>query len=80
MVHMVYKKTELKHAEYKILNAMADLLLTHSAMQEVVDRPMEYSGMKMEKMYELVISFFSGEEALGLRGIALSATLSSMML
>lgn len=64
MFCLVYKKDEMKHAGYAILDDLGDPLLYFSAMKETVDMPMEYPGMNVKKQYGFVIPMISGEAAL----------------
>lgn len=53
MVYMAGKKSELSPTGHAIRDGMADPLLSLSAMQEAADKPIEYPGVKVEKLYEL---------------------------
>lgn len=64
MVYMAYKKSELKHAWYAILDAMADSLLSPSSMRESADMPIEYLGIKVKKQHECVTFKYPAEESL----------------
>lgn len=52
---MTMKEAEMKHVGYAILNDMGDLFLSWLAVGETADMPMEYPGMKVQKLHKLVI-------------------------
>lgn len=64
MIYTAHKKAELKHAGYAIQDSMADPLFSHTAMREAADMAMEYPVMKVEKLYEFVMSTFPGKGAI----------------
>lgn len=80
MICTAYKNGELKHAGYAILHGIADPLFSSAAIQYAADIPMEYPVMKMEKLYEFMISTFPGKEALGAEKMAHYGNLLSISL
>lgn len=61
---MICMKSELEHTGFRILDGMADSLYSPPAMREVAETLMEYLDLKVEKLYEFVMSMFPGEEIL----------------
>lgn len=54
----------MNRAAYTILDRIADPLLSTLAMQEAASMPMKYPCMKVEKLYEFLMSMFPGKDAL----------------
>lgn len=66
MLHMDDKKAELNHAGYEILDAMDNPLFYTSPMQEAASMLMDYPGIKLEELYEFLLSTFPYRETLRL--------------
>lgn len=64
VVYVACKKPKMKHAGYSILSRKADSLLSPLAMQKEAYMPMEYHGMKVEKLFKFRMFTFPGEENL----------------
>lgn len=61
---MACKNAELKQAGYATLDVRTDPLLLSLAIREAADMRVEYPDMKVEKLYEFLLSEFPGEEGL----------------
>lgn len=51
LIYLACEKADLNHTSYTILYGMFGPLMSLSAMWESLDKPLEYPGMKMEKLY-----------------------------
>lgn len=56
----------MKHAEFPIMHGIDETLLSPSSMKSEAYRPLEYPGMEVERLHELVMSIIVDKEALKL--------------
>lgn len=61
IVYMASKKAQVNHTGYVILEGMPDSLLSTSGKREGAGVLIEYFGIKLEKLFESVISTFPGK-------------------
>lgn len=64
IIYRIWKKASMKHPGCAILDGMPDHLLSTLSMHEAPGMRLEYHGMKVKELYQLVISRFLGKEAL----------------
>lgn len=59
-VYIAREKAELSDSGYSIRDGMSEPLILASTMRKAADMAMEFPGMKVGKLYEIVISTFPG--------------------
>lgn len=64
MIYKALERVELKPTRYAILDGIADILLSSSSIWEAGFMPMEYPGVNLKELYEIVMHMFPRKEVL----------------